>query len=121
LLQIKGCFAFEHTIDRTGEFVSQDTQRFACVMLVLQPGQLFLSGLVPSKAQRSRFRKGPCEVSVPNRVPSSAQAFAPGFFRTRDESTIRRDILHPWEAIDLVHFVAPDETEDCANARHGLS
>ena len=60
-------------------------------------------------------------MSVPHRVPRSAQAFAPGFFRTRDESTRRRDILPPWEALDLVHVGAPAETEDCANARPGWS
>ena len=120
LPQITGCFSFEHTIDRTCEFVSKDTQRFAFVMLFLQPGQIVLSGLVPSKEQSGRFRKGPFEVSVPNLVPRSAQAFAPGFFRTLDESTLRSEILHTWEAIDLVHFVEQDETEDFANARHGL-
>jgi hypothetical protein len=90
-------------------------------MRFLQPGQLLLSGLVPSKEQRSRFSKGPCEVRGPTLVPRSAQAFAPGFCRTLDESTIRREILHPWEAIDLVNFVEQDETEDVANARHGVS
>jgi hypothetical protein len=121
LLQIKDCVAFEPNIERTCELVSKETQRVAFVRLFLQPGQILLAGLVASKDQRRRFRKGPCEVSVPNLVPSSAQAFAPGFFRTRDESTIRSDILHSWAAIDLVNFVEQDETEDVANARHGLS
>jgi hypothetical protein len=112
--------SFEHAIDRTCEFVSKATQRFAIVTLCLSRGQLLLSGLVPSKEQSRHFCKGPCEVSVPPRVPRSAQAFAPGCFRTRDESTIRSEILHPWEAIDLVNFVAQDEPEDFANARHRL-
>jgi len=60
-------------------------------------------------------------VSVPNLVPSSPQAFAPGFLRTLDESTIRSEILHPRAATELVHCVEQDETEDCANARDGLS
>jgi hypothetical protein len=90
-------------------------------MLVLPPGQRRLSGLVPSKEQRGRFRKGPGEVRGPNLVPRSAPAFAPGCFRTLDESTIRREILPTWEAIDRVNFVAQDKTEDWAKARHGLS
>ena len=48
LLQIKGCLAFQHEIDRPSEFVSSDTQGFAFVMLFLQPGQLLLPGLVPA-------------------------------------------------------------------------
>src|SRR4029434_3694532 len=115
-LQIKGRFSFEHDIDRTCEFVSQDTQCFAFVMLFLQLGQILLSGLVPSQEQRGCFRKGPFEVRVPNLVPRSAQAFTPRFFRTLDESTIRSKILHTGEAIDLVNFVEQDETEDFANA-----
>jgi len=121
LLQIKGCFSFEHAIDRTCKFVSKDTQRFAFVMLFLQPSQILLSGFVPAKEQRGRFRKGPCEVSVPNLMPSSVQAFAPGCLRTLDQATIRSAILHTGEASDLVHCVEPHETEDFANARHGLA
>jgi hypothetical protein len=113
--------SFEHAIDRTCEFVSTATQRFAVVMLCLSRGQLLLSGLVPSQEPRGRFRKSPVEVRVPNLVPRSAHAVAPGVCRTRDESTIRRAILHPWEAIELVHFIEQDETQDVANARHGLS
>jgi len=120
LLQSKGCCSFEHAIDRTCEFVSKETQRCACVMLCLQPGQILLSGLVSSQAQRGRFRKGPLEVSMPQLVPRSAQAFAPGFLRPLDESTIRSEILHTWAAIDLVHCVEQDETEDFATTRHSL-
>ena len=59
-------------------------------------------------------------MGVPNLVSRRAEAFAPRFLGTRDEAAIRRAILHPWEAIDLVHFVEQDETEDCANAWHCL-
>jgi hypothetical protein len=49
LLQLKGCLAFEHTIDCPGEFVRQDTQGFAFVMLFLPPGSQLLSGLIPAQ------------------------------------------------------------------------
>lgn len=60
-------------------------------------------------------------MGVPHLVARRAEAFAPRCFGTLDEAAIRRAILHPWDAIDLVKFVEQDETEDCANAWHGLS
>ena len=120
MLQSKGGCAFAHTIDRTCECVSQETQRFALVRRLLPPGPRRLAGLVPSTAQSRRFRKGPLEVSVPHLVPRRAPACAPGVFRTLDESTIRRELLHPWEAIARVHCVEPDATEDLAHTRHRL-
>ena len=117
---MKGCVAFEHTRDGPGEFVRQDTPGFPCVMLVRQPGQQLLSGLIPAQEEGGRFRKGPCEMGVPTLVSRSAYAFAPRVFGTLDEATLRRTILHPWEAIELVNVVEQDETEDFANARHRL-
>lgn len=121
LLYIKGCVSFEHTIDRPCKFVSQETQRFAFIMLFLQPGQILLSRFVPAQEQRGRFRKGPCEVRVANLVPRRAQAFAPRFFGTLDKTTRRREILPPWEALNVMDFVEQDETEDFSNTWHRLS
>jgi hypothetical protein len=120
LLQIKGGVAFQHDIDRPCEFVRQDTEGFAFVMLFLQLGQILLPRLVPPQEECGRFRKGPFKVGVADLVPRRAQAFAPGFFRTLDEATRRREILHPREAVDLVNFVEQDEAQDFANARDGL-
>jgi hypothetical protein len=72
LLQIKGCVAFEHEIDRPRQLVSENTQGFAFVVLFLQLGQILLSRCVPAQKQRGRFRKGPFEVCVANRVPRRA-------------------------------------------------
>jgi hypothetical protein len=99
--------------------VSQDTQRFAFVLLLLSSGHIRLAGLVPAQEQSGRVRKGPFEVSVTHLVPRSAHAFAPGVFRALDESTRRSEILHTWEALDLVHCVEQDETKELAHARHG--
>ena len=93
----------------------------AFVMLVLHPGSPLLSGLIPAQASGGCCRDGPCEVGVPQLVARRAEAFAPRGLGTRDEAARRRAILHPWEATALVHGVEQDETEDCANAWHGLS
>lgn len=119
LLQIKGCLAFQHVIDRAGQFVRENTQGFAFVVFLLQTCQILLAGLVPAQEQRGRFSKGPCEVGVADCVPRCAQAFPPGCFGTLDETTIRGAILHAWEAVHVMDFVAQDEAEDVANAWDG--
>lgn len=120
LLQIESCVALAHDIDRPGEFVRQDTEGCALVMLFLHLGQILLPRLVPAQEEWGRFRKGPFEVGVANLVPRRAQTFPSGCFRTLDESTLGREILHPGEAVELVNFVEQDETQDLANARDGL-
>ena len=47
---IKGDLSFEHVIDGTCQFVSQDGQGLALAMLFLQFGQEFLSlGMIPKE------------------------------------------------------------------------
>ena len=109
--------SFQPAIDRPGELVSAETQGWACVRLLLQPGQRLLAGLVPAEAQRSRFRKSPGEVCVATLVPSSPSAVAPRRFGPLDEATRRRHILAPWTALALGHGVEQDETAACAKPR----
>jgi hypothetical protein len=63
-VHIKSHFTLEHLIDCPGQFVSQDVQGFALVMLFLQAGQIFLPLRIIAQEQRGRFAKGPFEMGI---------------------------------------------------------
>jgi hypothetical protein len=120
LFHIKGRLAFEHKIARPSQLMSEHTERFAFVLLLLQAGQIVLSWLVTAKKQCGRFRKRPLERRLPDFLARGAQAFAPGVFRALHESTLRREILAPGEALNLMEFVEQHKTEDFPHTRHAL-
>src|SRR5262245_60353375 len=97
----------------------QDGERFSFIMLFLQADQVLLAlGIVPQE-QSGGFGKGPLEMGVADVLARDAQALASGFFRTLDQATIRDEVLHPWEAGNVMDFIEQHEAEDCANARYG--
>src|SRR5262245_4220383 len=49
-----------------------------------------------------------------------AQACTSRCFGTRDEATIRGEVLHPWEALNVMDVVEQHEAEDFANTGHRL-
>ena len=49
-----------------------------------------------------------------------SRAFPRRFFGTRDQPAIGREILHAWEACDVMHFVKQYEAEDLADTRNRL-
>ena len=119
-VHITGGLALEHIIDGARQFMSQDGESFAFVMLFLQACQRFLAwGIVPQE-QHGRFGKGPLEMGVADFLARGPQMFASRFLRALDQATIRGEVLHPWEAVHGMAFVEQHETEDFANARHGL-
>jgi hypothetical protein len=56
--------ALEPGLDRWGQLMSQNRQRFAFVMFLLQAGQPLLALGVVTQDQDRCFRKGPFEVRV---------------------------------------------------------
>ena len=49
-VQIKSCLAFQHVVDRPGQFMSQDGQCFALAVFFLQAGEQFLrGGIIPQE------------------------------------------------------------------------
>jgi hypothetical protein len=59
-------------------------------------------------------------VGVADVLARGAQTFAGGCFRTRDQATLRDEVLPPWEAVDVMDFVEQHEAEDCSNTGHRL-
>ena len=53
-------------------------------------------------------------------TPRGARAFPRRFFGTLDETTGGSKILHPREALDIMHLVEPHEAEDLAKTGHGV-
>jgi hypothetical protein len=100
--------------------VGQEGSGFPRVGSFLHTGQHSLTCGMVAQEQRGRFGNGPLEVSVPEVLACRAQAFARGFFRTRDQATIGDKRLPPWEAITVVDVVEPHEAEALADPRHRL-
>ena len=49
-----------------------------------------------------------------------AGAFPRRFFGTLDQTAIGSEILHAWEAVDIMYFVEQHEAEDLPDAGHRL-
>ena len=53
-------------------------------------------------------------------VARGPQAFTGRFLATFDQAAIRGEVLHAWEAADVMDFIEQHETENLANAGYGL-
>ena len=50
----------------------------------------------------------------------SSRAFAVGFLRALDQTTIGGKLLHPREAVEIMDFIEQHEAENLTDTRHGL-
>jgi len=111
-LHIKGDLSFEHVIDGTGQFVSQDGPGLA--VLFLQLSQACLSfGVIP-QASDGGFGKGPCEMGMANVAPRGARAFAVRLLGTLDLSAGGGKLLYPGKTVDRMDFVKQHEAKNLA-------
>ena len=63
-VHIAGRPAFSPVIDRPGELVGQDGQRFARAVFFLSAGERLLARRIIAEKQDRRFGEGPLEVRV---------------------------------------------------------
>jgi len=102
------------------QLLGQEGQGFALAVCVLQFREVLLArGMVPQQ-QDGRFRAGPLELGVADLCARGAVPLPSRLLRALDEAAIREAILDPREPADVVDCLEEPETQDLADAGHGL-
>ncbi len=97
--------------------MSQDGQRLARAMVFLQAGEIRLARRIGASKEHGRFREGPCEIGVANLAPRGAVALPRRCLGACDEATVRHEILHAGEALEVMDFIQQHQASDLADPR----
>ena len=114
--KIKHHLPFQHRVDRPGELMSQDRQRFPLAVFFLSAGQRLLARRLVAEEADCRFREGPCARRSADLRAGGARALPGRFLGACDQATIGHKILDPRAAGDLMALGEQDQTQNLANA-----
>lgn len=111
--------SLEQVRDRPRPWMRPDRHGFSLAVLVLQPGQTCLtSGMIPH-ASDGGCGERPREMGLADVGPCGAVPLASRCLGTRDEATVGGQLLHPREALPIMHVVEPHAAENLPQAGHG--
>ena len=120
LVHIEGSFSFEHDVDGAAELLGKDGQRLGLAVLVHESLMEFLAVGIGSQEQACGLAEGPAKMDVADFAARSAIAFAGRLLGAFDQSGIGEEVADLLEARNSVDFIEYDESEDLADAWHGV-
>jgi hypothetical protein len=118
--KIKYHLPFQPIVDRPGELMSQDRQRFPLTVFVLSAGQRLVARRIVPQEEDGRFRKGPFEIRIADLRAGSAIPLPRRFLGAFNHAARGHKILDPREAGAIMDLVEQYQTQNLANAGDGL-
>ena len=108
-----------HEVDGSAELVGEDGKGFGLSMLFPELFDEFLGGRVCPQKENGGLGEGPLQVSVADLGSCESEFFPGGVLLALHEPGVGGEVLHAFEAVDIVDFVEQGQGENFSHSVNG--